>query len=126
MRTTYRWCTICGGSLHEVLNWPDNCRPEYNYAKSDLPAPAIITDTLPGGVNGLYHHAERAKTDSKSEYRRWTRKNGCVELGNDRPDMQKREEVQLARDVVESAVNESLHQAGISSDCDARGANLVI
>lgn len=77
MRTTYRWCTICGGSLHEVQNWPDNCRPEYNYARSDLPAPAIVSDRMTGGINGMLSMADGKHYDSKSAYYKSLKERGC-------------------------------------------------
>lgn len=112
-----RVCRYCG-DLHEVGRWPDNCK-EPAAARSDHPAPAIISDTLPGGVNGLYHHAAERKIDSKSAYRAATKRWGCEELGNeydaasaampDRP---------WKQNDVESAVNDALHQHGVSSDSD--------
>ncbi len=125
MRTRYRWCNICGGSLHDVSRWPDNCREE-EPQRSELAAPNIILDTLPGGVNGLYHHAALRKTDSKSEFRRLTKEAGCQEVGNERPDMKPREDIGWGKDVAESAVNESLHRMGISSESDLKDANYVV
>lgn len=122
MRTRYRWCTLCGGTLHEVDNWPDNCRPEENYAKSDLPAPAIITDSLPGGVNGLYHHAARKKIDSKQQYRAATKRHGCIEMGNDRQGP--RQDVAWDERSVQSSINDALRESGVVSECDANKVNL--
>jgi len=45
-------------------------------------SPAIIRDDL---GQGLKHMANGRVTDSKSQFRRWTRESGCVELGNDVP-----------------------------------------
>lgn len=83
MRTTYRWCTICGGALHEVQNWPDNCRPEYNYAQSDLPAPALILDRMTGGVNGMLSMADGKHYDSKSAYYKSLKERGCEIVSDD-------------------------------------------
>lgn len=112
-----RVCKYCG-DLHEVSRWPDNCK-DNGWPRSDLPAPYLISDNLPGGVNGLYHHAAQKKFDSKAAFRRATKDHGCIELGNEfdaatasRPD------VEIKPDVIESAVNEALHQHGISSESD--------
>lgn len=83
----------------------------------------MVSDNLPGGVNGLFHHAELRKTDSKSEYRRWTKDNGCMEVGGERDAFEKqaaeeRNRDTIKQDVIESAVNEALHQHGISSESD--------
>lgn len=117
----FRLCKYCG-DLHQLGKWPDNCRPEAP-ARSDFPSPYIISDYLPGGVNGLFHHAECRKTDSKSEFRRWTRDHGCIEVGGEREAFDKQCEAERNRDmagkdVIESGVNEALHQLGISSESD--------
>lgn len=116
-----RVCRYCG-DLHEVSNWPHNCRDEAP-ARSDFPSPYVVSDNLPGGVNGLYHHAALRKFDSKSEYRRATREHGCEEVGNERDAFEKqaaaeRDRDMAGKDVIESAVNEALHQHGISSESD--------
>lgn len=43
--------------------------------------PMVITDNL--GTQGLWHPAENRRTDSKSEFRQWTKAHGCVEIGNE-------------------------------------------
>ena len=45
--------------------------------------PMIVSDYLGSGVSGLWHPAEGKKTDSKSEFRKWTRAHGCVEVGTE-------------------------------------------
>lgn len=46
---------------------------------------SIITggDDLKAGVNGIVNHADGKRYDSKSEFRRATRRAGCHEVGND-------------------------------------------
>lgn len=113
----FRLCKYCG-ELHQVNRWPHNCLPPAP-ARSDHPAPYVQTDTLPGGVNGLFHHAALRKFDSKKAYRDATRAFGCIEMGNEyeaatRP----RAAIETNDNVIESAVNDALHQHGISSDSD--------
>jgi hypothetical protein len=120
LRRSYRLCKYCG-DLHQLGAWPHNCLPD-KPARSDFPSPYVISDYLPGGINGLYHHAACEKIDSKSAYRRATREHGCIEVGNekaalDRLDYESRNR-ELSSDVAEGAVNEALHRHGISSDSD--------
>lgn len=45
--------------------------------------PAVISDRMPGGVNGLVHPCNNRRYDSKSRFRDETRARGCTEVGND-------------------------------------------
>lgn len=45
----------------------------------------IITDNLPGGVNGIVNHADGKRYDSKSQYTRAVKAKGCEIVGNDIP-----------------------------------------
>lgn len=113
----FRLCRFCG-DLHQVGRWPDNCR-DTGWHRSDYPSPYVISDTLPGGVNGLYHHGVAKKIDSKSAFRRATKESGCVEVGNEFAATTKREyRDNLSTHAVESAVNEALHRQGVSSESD--------
>lgn len=51
-------------------------------------APMVVSDYVggSGNVNGLWHPAEGRRTDSKSEFRKWTKAHGCVEVGDQRPE----------------------------------------
>lgn len=115
-----RVCKYCG-DLHEVGRWPDNCK-DNPWPRGDYPAPAVISDYLPGGINGLYHHAALKKIDSKSAYRQATREHGCIEVGGELEAMNKLDAQSRNREadttVIESGVNEALHRHGISSDSD--------
>lgn len=114
---TFRLCRSCG-DLHQLGRWPHNCLPDAPN-RSDLPAPYIISDTLPGGVNGLMHHGIGKRIDSKSGYRRATKDSGCIEVGNEYVATAKRDyRDNLKTEVIESAVNEALHRQGVSSECD--------
>jgi len=116
-----RHCRYCG-DLHEVGNWPHNCmEPEPN--RSDLPSPYVIRDSLPGGVNGLYHHAACKKIDSKAAYRQATREAGCIEVGNEHAASIRRYDVPLDPEVTAAGVNDALHELGLSSECDMKNFN---
>ena len=41
------------------------------------------SDNLPGGVNGIFNHADKRRYDSKSAYTRAVRAAGCSIVGND-------------------------------------------
>ncbi len=77
-----RLCRHCG-ELHSVFDWPDNHRDPAP-ARSDHPAPFVIRDDI-GGINGLFHHGDGKRYDSKSAYRQATRDSGCIEAGGERP-----------------------------------------
>lgn len=47
--------------------------------------PAVISDKLPGGINGLRNHADGRIYDSKSKYTRAVRRAGCEIVGNETP-----------------------------------------
>jgi hypothetical protein len=116
VRRSYRLCRHCG-DLHQLGRWPDNCKDEAPQ-RSDHPAPFVVRDTLPGGVNGLYHHAALRKFDSKAAYRQATKDAGCIEIGNEYAAANARRSVDIDDRVIESGVNEALHQHGISSESD--------
>lgn len=115
-----RVCRHCG-DLHEVGRWPDNCK-DNPWPRSDHPAPAVHSDSL-GGINGEFHHAALRRFDSKSQFRRATREHGCEEAAGEldaieRINAQARVKDTWAPGSTEAAVNEALHQLGISSDSD--------
>lgn len=115
-----RRCKVCGG-WHPMDRWPGNCMPEQPQ-RSDLPMPYVISDTLPGGVNGLYHHAALRKFDSKSAYRRATKERGCIEVGNEYAATTKRVHQELARDVIESGINQALQECSMD---DGKGDDSI-
>ena len=86
--------------------------------RSDFPSPHVISDNLPGGVNGLYHHGVARKIDSKSGYRKATKECGCVEVGNEYSATRMREVKEIKAEVIEAAVNDALHRQGVSSESD--------
>lgn len=107
MRTRFRRCKFCG-DLHSVHAWPDNHRDE-PWPRSELPAPYIISDTLPGGVNGMWNPATGKQADSKSAYYKSVRAAGCEIVGNDAggrkapdPDRFTPKQDDVARDMVDA------------------------
>ena len=113
----YYWCKLCEDT-HQRVSYARNCDPEQPN-RSDFPAPFIISDNLPGGVNGLVHHGVGKRTDSKSHFRRLTRESGCIEVGNEYVATARREyRDNVKTEAIESAVNEALHRQGVSSESD--------
>jgi hypothetical protein len=55
-----------------------------NYFEPEQAGPHIITDNLPGGVNGIVHPCNGKRYDSKKRFRDETRARGCTEVGNDK------------------------------------------
>jgi hypothetical protein len=114
----FYWCKTCE-TTHERVLHVRNCDPE-PWPRGDYPTPAVISDYLPGGVNGLYHHGVAKKIDSKSGFRRATRESGCIEVGNEYAATTRREDKPLGKDVIASGLNEALARHGIVSECDTR------
>lgn len=83
MRSTARLCKYCDG-WHRFDAWPHNCLPPRNLNRSDHPAPAIISDTLPGGIHGMLSHADGRIYDSKQAYYKSVRAAGCEIVADDR------------------------------------------
>lgn len=114
----FYWCKQCE-ETHQRVSYARNCDPAPPQ-RSDYPSPYVVSDYLPGGINGLYHHAAMRKIDSKAAYRMATRDAGCIEVGNEFTATTRREYVPVAKEdhVIEGAVNEALHRHGISSESD--------
>lgn len=55
--------------------------------------PAVISDTLPGGINGIRNHADKRIYDSKSAYYAGVRRAGCEIVGNETPSATKQEPI---------------------------------
>lgn len=53
--------------------------------------PAVISDDLKAGVNGLRNHADGRMHDSKSAYTKAVRRAGCEIVGNETPAVKPRE-----------------------------------
>lgn len=78
-RHTYRECKYCG-DWHDIAAWPPNHR-DAAPARSDLPAPYFISDTM----DALFHPVDSRTYDSKSAFRAITEASGNIEMGNDTP-----------------------------------------
>ncbi len=72
-----RLCKVCDRwhSLDEP--WPMECWRPARAARSDLAFPMIISDEMPDT-----EHVDGRFYSSKSSYRRVTRANGCIEVGD--------------------------------------------
>lgn len=113
----YALCRHCG-DLHQYGRWPDNCKDDPP-ARSDLPAPYVVRDSLPGGVNGLYHHGVAKRTDSKRDFRRLTKECGCIEVGNEMAATKRREfKDNIKTESIEAAVNDALASQDVASESD--------
>ncbi|NKL79954.1 hypothetical protein [Rhizobium leguminosarum] len=74
-----RYCRVCGG-WHPLDKWPHNCMPVKNLARSDLPAPHFVSDSI--DIQSMHdgrHYTSKAKL--RSAYR----SAGVVEIGNEKP-----------------------------------------
>lgn len=92
------------GKLVEKFG-PDDVRPEP--ARSDLPFPMLISDEMQA-----IEHVDGRFYTSKSEFRKVTRANGLIEVGNERPKPRKRSSVsdKAISDAVDKAFAE--HSSG--------------
>jgi hypothetical protein len=62
-----------------------------NFFDERKEGPAVISDDLGAGINGLRNHADGKIYDGKSAFRSATRRAGCVEIGNENPTVKPRE-----------------------------------
>lgn len=75
-------------------------------------------DDLRAGVNGIVNHADGKRYDSKSEFRKATRRAGCYEVGNDVKPRDIDWKTPLERGVqgdfnVRPALKDALHKHGV-------------
>jgi hypothetical protein len=76
---TQRYCKVCEGWHDLDRPWPDNCRPEPIWARSDLPAPMLIGDNL----DYVWNPADGKRYTSKKKYEREVKARGYEIAGND-------------------------------------------
>jgi hypothetical protein len=57
-----------------------------NYFEERTEGPAVISDSL-GTIHGLRNHADGRIYDGKAAFRKATRAAGCVEVGNEAPNV---------------------------------------
>lgn len=113
-----RHCKTCGGD-HPLDRWPGNCFAEPNWSRSELASPQLISDNLPGDINGMLSMHDMKRYDSKAAYYRSLREGGCEIVGNDQqgPRREKPErevEADIARDVKDAF--EQLKTDSLSND----------
>lgn len=78
---TERLCRACR-EWHDVNRaWPQACASHFRVrsARSDLPRPTVISDSL----DGLQSMVSGERFDSKSDLRRHYKANGVIEVGNE-------------------------------------------
>jgi hypothetical protein len=107
-----RFCRVCGG-WHEPEAWPHNCMPERNLARSDLPGPMIISDTMEpvqSQLDGKFY-------DSKAALRSTYRAAGVVEVGNDSSvaDPKPFKRPKPKREEIKASVNKAFSRAGLGA-----------
>ena len=74
-----RFCKVCRGWHDLDLPWPDNCRPERNLVRGDLPTPRLVRD----GLDDVWNPVNGKVYDSKSAYYAAVKAAGCEIAGND-------------------------------------------
>lgn len=113
-----RQCKTCGG-WHPLDAWRGNCMPEPNWNRSELASPQIISDNLPGDINGMRSMHDMKLYDSKAAYYRSLRAGGCEIVGNEqqgpkREKLEREVEADIARDVKDAL--EQLKTDSLSND----------
>lgn len=74
-----RYCRACGGWHSLEQPWPVECFKPVEVARSGLGFPMVITDTMPA-----LEHVDGKMYDSKRAFRAVTRREGYVEVGNEK------------------------------------------
>jgi len=78
-----QWCF-----LRDIMTTPEDAETYLDHWIADYdsrhsgPNLTVISDYAGDGHNGLFHPAEGSHTASKSEFRRWTKAHGCIEVGD--------------------------------------------
>lgn len=110
-----RHCRVCDGWHDLSKPWPHNCVAHFGARpqRGDYPMPAVRTDTLPGGVNGIISHADGLRYDSRRAYERAVVAAGCEIVGNDRLPTDSPPAVTMTEHESEAAVAETLAEMGI-------------
>jgi hypothetical protein len=74
-----RYCKACNGWHDLDRPWPAACYPKLEVARSGLPLPFVVSDTM----EPVQHPCTGEYLTSKRAFRRVTKANGCIEVGND-------------------------------------------
>ena len=83
-------------------------RSEIAPAASAFPAPRVASDTMP-----LTEHIDGRFYDSKSRFRRVTKENGCIEVGNDPARLRGPERPKADPAKRHAAIKKAIAQAGL-------------
>ena len=107
-----RFCRVCEG-WHEPEAWPHNCMPERNMARSDIPGPMIITDTMDpvqSQLDGKFY-------DSKAALRSTYKAAGVIEVGNDSSVLEPKpfKRPTPKREDIKASVNKAFSKAGLGA-----------
>lgn len=93
----FKSCKVCKG-IHETSRWPDNCKTETPWMRSDLPSPMIISDSLPD----IMHPITGRPVDSKSKLRADYKRRGVEEVGNEQlPGKREKTDKEIERDIAQ-------------------------
>jgi hypothetical protein len=81
-----RWCRVCGG-WHDLKAWPEECFRAAPVARSDLPVPLIISDTMEPTRSPADGRVYTSKSALRATYKPSGNPQGrsYVEMGNDVP-----------------------------------------
>lgn len=123
----FRNCKICGG-MHSTAKWPDNCKAETPWLRSDLASPMIISDKLDlDGVNGMVSMHDGRRYDSKRAYYKSLRQGGCEIDDRKEPTLTHTNEQPDAAHLreVEETVNEAYEQLHSDSFSNDQMANML-
>lgn len=105
-----RFCKVCRGWHDMDQPWPVACWKEPVVARSHLPAPQIIGDSMAPVQSML----DGKMYDSKSRLRATYKAAGVVEVGNDVPMTPKKPE-RPKRSEIKAAVAKAFSQAGLGA-----------
>lgn len=98
-----RFCKVCHGWHDLDKPWPDNCLPERNWSRSELPSPMLVRDAM----DPVQSMATGKMYDSKSAIRREYKQLGMVEVGNDparlKPFKKPKTDRKVIRETIEKA-----------------------
>lgn len=105
-----RFCKVCRGWHSLDAPWPDECRAPDIAARSGLPSPMLISDTM----DPVRSMADGKMYESKSALRAAYREAGVVEVGNDAP-ADPKPKPPPDRTAVKAAVGRAFSRAGLGA-----------
>ncbi len=105
---TERLCRACDGWHDLNAPWPRECANHFKRtteARSDLPRPTVISDSLDSVRSPLTNEP----FDSKTQLRRHYKANGVVELGNDTIKPRDNDEADISLPAIEQEVAQAFN-----------------